>query len=843
VLRWRWPLLALTALVAAASAWLVIYQLRFDTSIEAFSATDSQAAATLEEYRDDFGQDLTFLVLAEGDVFSMPYLQRLAALHAELASLNLEVPSLGERRADRDQRRGRTLSHADGSKPTHEPGGSDEPGGDAWGEGGDDAWGEEGDDAWGDEDGGTVVDEVTSLINARRTVSTPGGGVSVQKLLEPLPSAEALPALRAEVLADPVLVGQVVGPEGRHSLVVIRTQFMSDDDMSRVHDAVQTIVGRHRAEGFRLALSGMPALSAGLRRLMLGDLRVLLALALLCNLIVLGVLFRHPLGVVAPLLVVGTAALNTFGLMAAARMPVTLVSEILPAFLVCVGVGDSVHLISLVRDELAKGRPLEQAIVHGVGLTGRPVLFTSLTTMAGLLSFRLANMAGIQEMGLAGAFGVGMALLHTLVLLPIVLSFAGRTRFGVTHRAGPDRLDRFLSLCGRASALGGDDGRGPEPAAGRQRRRRSLLIWTGVGAAALVGLSLLNVAHNPLSWLPTDEPVRQAIEGVDEHVGGTANVQIVIDAPSERGIKDRALLLGMERLERHLKAFRHPRYGAVVGNAVSVLDAARETQRALHGGLASEYRVPPTQQAVQDALFLFEGAGRAHLRRMATADLRRTQMSLRIRWLPATAYGPLKRHIATGLSTLLPPGTRARATGSVFTLHGTMSSLLSDLLRSFGVALLVITVFMILLLKDLKLGLVAMLPNLAPVAVTLGLMGFVGIPIDLNNLLIASVTLGIAVDDTIHFLHHFHAHHRVHGNVEAAVEHSMRHSGRAMVITSLILMLGFSVYAGARMINLQRFGLLVALTCGVALLADLLLAPTLLRTVYRRSRAAKEKVR
>ena len=850
VLRWRLPLLALTAVTAAACGGLILYRLQIDTSIEAFSATDSEAAAVLEEYRDDFGQDLAFLVLAEGDVFSMPYLRRLEALHGELASLDVEVPSLGERRADRDRRRGRELRHRPAPRGERVPTPGTAPevsAGAVAGAFSDDsdenddagAWGD--DEGWGDEAGGTLVDEITSLINARRTRRTPDGGVSVQRLMDPLPDAASLPALREEVLADPVLVGQVVGAAGRHSVVVVRTQFMSAPDLHKVHDAVASVIARHQAPGFRLALSGLPALSAGLHRLMLGDLRMLLALALLCNVVVLGLLFRHPLGVVGPLLVVATAALNTFGLMAATRMPVTLVSEILPAFLVCVGVGDSVHLISLFRDELAAGRPRHEAIINAVGLTGRPVLFTSLTTMAGLLSFRLANMAGIQEMGLAGAFGVGMALLHTLVLLPIVLSFAGRARFGVRLEATSDRLDRFLARCNSASAEPGDDGLGAEPAGGRRRRRVCLGAWSGVAVAALVGVTWLRVAHDPLRWLPADEPVRQAIEAVDAHVGGTANVQIVIDAPTERGVKDRELLLGLQGLEGHLRDFRDPEHGAIVGNAVSVVDAARETHRALHGGGSRDYRVPPTQRGVEDALFLFESAGREHLRRLVTTDLQRTQMSLRIRWLPATAYGPLTEHIAAGLSAALPPGTTARATGSVFTLHGTMRSLLTDMMRSFGVAVLVITLFMILLLRDLKLGLVAMLPNLLPIAVTLGFMGWVGIPIDLNNLLIASVTLGIAVDDTIHFLHHFRAHHRVHGNVEAAIGHSLRHSGRAMVITSLILMAGFSVYLGARMINLKYFGLLVALTCGVALLSDLLLAPALLRTVYGRARGASPK--
>ncbi|MEZ4463401.1 MAG: hypothetical protein R3F43_02510 [bacterium] len=184
-----------------------------------------------------------------------------------------------------------------------------------------------------------------------------------------------------------------------------------------------------------------------------------------------------------------------------------------------------------------------------------------------------------------------------------------------------------------------------------------------------------------------------------------------------------------------------------------------------------------------------------------------------------------------------------QATGSVYTLLTTIGSLIGDLLRSFGTAFLAITILMTpVLLRSLKLGLIAMVPNLLPIAFIMGIMGVAGIPIDMNTLLIASIAIGIAVDDTIHFLHHFRLYHDRSANVEDAIGFSMRHSGRAMVSTSLILLIGFSAYMGSQMVNIVRFGLLVGLTSAMALIVDLIVTPALLRFFYRRPAAQPQEV-
>ena len=162
----------------------------------------------------------------------------------------------------------------------------------------------------------------------------------------------------------------------------------------------------------------------------------------------------------------------------------------------------------------------------------------------------------------------------------------------------------------------------------------------------------------------------------------------------------------------------------------------------------------------------------------------------------------------------------------------TVSSLIRNIIKSFSVAVLIITLLMIALLRDFRLGLIAMVPNLLPILVVGGFMGFVDIPIDMANLLIASIAIGIAVDDTIHFLYHFKVKHAATGNVEASLKDAFYHAGRAMVSTTMILSLGFAVYMASNMVSILRFGLLIAMTVVLALVIDLIFAPALIRVSH-----------
>jgi len=250
-----------------------------------------------------------------------------------------------------------------------------------------------------------------------------------------------------------------------------------------------------------------------------------------------------------------------------------------------------------------------------------------------------------------------------------------------------------------------------------------------------------------------------------------------------------------------------------------------------------ELRLPDTERGAADMLFLYENAGPQQLRRLATVDLRTSVLSMQVKWREASAYGPLVEHVEAGIARYVEPlgpdRLTAEMTGGAPLFHSVVTSLINDLLRSFGVALGVITVLMVWFLRRVSLGLLAMVPNLLPIVMVIGFMATVGIPVDLNNLLVGSVVIGIAVDDTIHLLHDVQVHLGRGATIDVALDHARVDAGKAVVSTSLILFFGYMTFAAGSIAPIIRFGLLCGLALAMALLVDLNILPAWLRLTYR----------
>ena len=814
VLRRR---LALATLLVGLTvgALLQMRRLSFDTSIEAFASDNEGLSKTLEEFRDEFGRDDVFLILVQGDVFTADYATRIKALDDEISALNMEIPSLGERKRDRDRHKNGQPTPA--AKPASS--GAENALADGFAD----------DEGWGDETGGSIIDEVISIVTARRTEGN-SEGFHVGKLMDPMPtSPEEFERLRQRVLGDrsagippdPTLIGHVVNATGTASAIVVRTQFMSEMDSERVHQKLKQILVKYDKPEFKTHVAGLPAIAASLNALMLQDMSKSFAISVVVLVSMLLFMFRHLTGVLGPLIVVLLSIIWSMGLMATIGLPMTMLTTILPAFVICVGVADSVHLQSVYRDGRREGLANEEAIVAAMSSTARPVLFTSLTTATGLLSFLFADVTPVKEMGVAGAIAVALACFHTLLFLPIVLSLNRKSLLGRRADGRHDRIDSFLRFFAGLS---------------RSRRRAVLLLLGALACTALslVGVARVRVWHNPMTWLPPDRPIRTASDLADRELGGVGTLQLLVRAKGEQGVKDAALLHGLQQLESHILAFRQPDTGEkLAGNAQSALDAIRETNRALHGGKAEHWKLPDNQRTLAEEFFLFENSSPEQLRRLVTVDAKKMQMTVRIKWMPAGRYAAFSRHIEDGIARYMPKDkAEVETTGSVPQVLSTVGSLLGNILRSFGVAFAVITLLLVFMLRSVKLGLVAMVPNLFPILFLLGVMGLTGIPIDLFNMMIASIALGIAVDDTIHFLHQFRVHYDRNGHVEGAISHTLQHSGRALVVTSVILTGGFMVFIGASMYAIQRFGALISASIVLALLLDVSMTPALIRLVY-----------
>lgn len=805
-IRYRWFMFALALLAAVGAVQIARKKLKVDRSAAAMTYHEGPEQELLDRFEGHFGSDDLFLVVVEGDVFTLDFLERLRALHEELR--DLDVPGVTEAPAENQPAAKRAPA-----------GGGEDDFGDFEGIEAD----QQAEGAWKGEAGGQTFDEVTSLLNARRTTPAPGG-IKVGEWLDPFPTSEAeVAALRAQVLKDEIMPGRLVGAGGHHAVILLRTFPLSEVDADHVVRAVAAVVAKHRGAGFEAHLGGSPALRAVYADTLKSDTTRFLLVSFIVICLVLAFLFRNPWGVIGPAVIVLIAALMTLGFMAAANMPITLLSSWLPAFILTVGVSDSLHVLAVYRELRHEGMENNRAIARAMSIAGPPAFLASFLTLAGLLCFDTSSIDAINNLGTAGGLGGFLAYFLTLTLLPAFLSFNKKSTLGA--RSGAAATRRFRRVLASASSIT------------RPVRTRRTVIIAAAAATVIAGLATVfrvEFRNDRLSWLPQDLDTVKAFHMLDQRVGGSANVQLLIEMREGHDVGDPAFLRQLESLDRAIRGFEHPSEGHIVMSSMSPLDILRETNRAVHDADQGHYQVPDAGNTAHELLFLFESADPTEYHRYVTDNDRVAQITFRVRWLDAVLYQDLIAFIDDAIAKHIDPKLASvRATGSVYIINEHLWKIMTDLARSFLIALIVISIWLVIMLRSLRLGLAAMLPNLFPIVLVIGGMAIIGTPVNIGVLLAATVCLGLVVDDTIHFFHHCRHGIEQGMQTEEALQSTLEHAGLPMMMTTVVLALGFGVFAFAQLGLLRSVaGVAVSIIAGAGAL-ELLLTPALIRTVSR----------
>ncbi|MCP4041255.1 MAG: MMPL family transporter, partial [Gammaproteobacteria bacterium] len=505
VYKHHWKALALT-LVMLGGFVSQLPKLTLDTSTEGFLHEQDPVLLQYNAFREQFGRDeMVIIAIHAPDVFVPDFLTKLRALHREL------------------------------------------------------------------EDGVPHLDDITSLINARNTRGAEGELI-VEDLLEHWPEdREALAPVKERALSNPLYHNLLLDADGTITTIVIKTDayssigleedvmagfeeegspgesgedqerpFLTDAENSALVNAARTIVNRYDAPDFRIYMGGSPVVADVLKRSMQRNMKRFMLMALATIALILALLFRRISGVLLPLLVVVCSLFSTLGVMGLTGIPFKLPTQILPSFLLAVGVGASVHLLAIFYRNLQQGSDKETAIVSALGHSGLAIAMTSLTTAAGLASFSGAEVAPISDLGQIAAIGVLIALIYTLVLVPVLLSLIPiKAKASGSAQERHNRLDRLLEGIATIAT---------------ERSRSVLAISFLVLVIGLAGAAQIHFSHKPFEWLPSAEPVRQATDFIDSHMNGASSVEVIIDTGKENGLYEPKVRKALESLSRDVEA-------------------------------------------------------------------------------------------------------------------------------------------------------------------------------------------------------------------------------------------------------------------------------------------------
>lgn len=773
-----------------ASMGQFMRNVEFDSELENFIDESTELRQIYARVKEDFGRNDAVMLAAQGDVMSEAFLTALAEVHERIET---EIP---------------------------------------------------------------FVEDITSIVNAPYQKGTDDSLV-VEDLLDVIPTDEASMARLEQRLQESTLASSVLVNDKRSmALLMIEIQVynyaalgdtadpfasdsfddaFSDDlfsedafteptdttgdvpivtmfDTIEMMDELRALMAEYPE--LDMVVAGMPAMSISLMETMQSEMLFFIRLTVALIVLALIAFFRQPSGVVGPLLAVVSALLLTMSTLVAFGGKISIVLIMLPTFLLAITIGDAVHLLTHFYRRIQAGESRYDAMSHAVNRTAIPMLLTSLTTAAGLLSLSIADVVPIRYLGMMTAYGVILAFLLTVTLIPALAILIPMRP--IKQNSSHKTVNNIVLALGELSW---------------KHSGKVSIVWLIAAAIAMTQIVKLEFSHDPLNWMPDGLEIVESTQLIDRELSGTMATDIVFKTGTENGVKDLAFLQALDDWQKELDGFKE---GVVeVKGTTSLVDLIKESNRALQGGDDIHYGLPDSQSLVNEEIFLFENSASDQLYQMVDPEFTQTKMTLVLPWNDLMHYDDFLISLQTEGDARFDGIAEVQVTGLTAILAGTMVKLVTSTAASYVLAFAIIAVMMMLLLNSFRLGLIAMIPNVAPIIVTMGMMHPIGIALDMLTVLVATIAIGVAVDNTVHFTHHFRHGLSLGHTVHEAMQDAFAGAGQALFTTSIVLTTGFYVFLFSDVHSIFNLGFLTGTAFLLAMISNFTLTPFLLRWYFR----------
>jgi predicted RND superfamily exporter protein len=784
VIRFRFAILLMTVVVVGLAA-AQLPKLSIATSVESMFTRHDPILTDYQRFRSQFGRDEDIvLLISSSDIFSLEFLTTLKQFHEDLEN----------------------------SLP--------------------------------------LLKEVSSLANAPYIRSI-GSGVRIGGFLDNLPRTEQeVQQYRQRGHSHPGYQNIYFTPDAKHATVVIKTQAVSaltadgqrlmgyargvhgaeahpppekQNSISQVENIavisiVEAVIKEYQTPDFDIAFSGTPVYQYYVETIVRANMKRMCFAILWVPVMLMPFMFGRSSGAFMPQVTAILGLMVALGMMALLSIRFSLTSSMLPSILLSIGLTAPIHFLVVYykyQKRVGKFRGIVATMKH----SGFPITMTSVTTVAGLLSFSFTDIVPIAHLVNFTIIGILGILVFTLATLPAFLSILqvvdGSERGEAYYEAS--FLNRSMLALGRFGVA-----------------RPYLVLFLFLASTLVLGfnISRLHFSHNELHYFDDNSDFVRQVRLIEAQTNGFRALEFMIDTQRKRGIIDHDLLQAIEQLDDHLRSETDIQGRAYIGRTRSLVDLIKEISCKTTGRDQSPCMIPKDGHALAEQ---FDHMGRIIpevLRKYTDADLRTGRLTAMMYWRDAAHDVDFIARVRKYAATLFDDGVKVIVTGVVSINSGIFNAMMTSLAIGYGLGFLLIAALMILAVGDVRLGLLAMIPNLFPIVIALGVMGYLDIPLNTYNLIGGSIAIGLAVDDTIHFFHNFQRYYLKSGDIDFAVSETLGSAGRALLATSLILVASFWMRLVSDLKVVADFGLVMGIALLVAFLADVLLAPALLRMFY-----------
>ncbi|MCP5128839.1 MAG: MMPL family transporter [Pseudomonadales bacterium] len=671
------------------------------------------------------------------------------------------------------------------------------------------------------------VREVTSLTSVE-FMQAHDDFLEITELGQELPETQAaLLRHRDAMLKKPLYIGSLVTADASHGAIILEMSASSSDSLDSIrldpnggdglenlypqvsNNRVLEILARPEYTGIEFWWSGDVPMNAAYNQTITDESALLALLSFAVAAVIALFCFRGQwLGLVGPLAVVIVALVFTVGFMGLAGYKLGALFLIAPTLLTAIGVAQSVHLISEFSRLREQGAQRGEAIQRTLENVAVPCLLAAVTTAIGFAVMAGSHLRALAEMAVYLSAGVMLSFVASVTVMVCIMSL-GR------NQSTPPRepAEREAGIMHRLLAA---------LVTFNLKRRYSIVAVSAVLLLfALAGASKLQVSFNYLEDFKAHTQYRQHTNYLQDIMGGMLNVVFIYQADEPEAVKSRAILAHLEALQN--RAEQSP----LVRKTYSVVDILKDINQSFHGDDLDYHRLPDSDELIAQYLLLYELSGGGELEDYVSGDYQRTTLELRVDMVDSALLSELIAELSEYLQENPAPQAQVKITG-IGVLWLKMSEYIAQSqIQGYALAFIFIAIVLCLAFRSVKVGLLAMIPNLFPVVFILGVVGEMGMHLDYFRLLLATVAIGIAVDDTVHMTSRIRKEFIHCGNYEEAIRIGLMNVGRPVITTSIILSLSFLVYLASDMAILASFGILLSLTIVLALLADLFLLPAL----------------
>lgn len=629
---------------------------------------------------------------------------------------------------------------------------------------------------------------------------------------------QLIESIREVALSEPDVLNRLVSPDAQLAVISVTVRMSDGDQTIEVAEIAQFVKALKASTELKhpdhtLYLTGVVMLNDAFQTAANEDAATLVPAMFIAIIIMIGVLMRSFYAALSTLIIIATTIAATMGFAGWTGHFLSVSTVNVPTMVMTLAVADCVHLIASWFQFMRQGESKEQALHNALTLNVMPIIITSVTTSIGFLTLNFSDVPILADLGNLTAMGVMLACLLALTLLPALLLILpikppAQRESSANHYV--NRLSHFVV-----------------------KHYRRILPYSAIVFVASMALTSTNQLNDiAIKYFSTDNAFRQAADYQSDHMSGLASIDFAIHTNEISGINQPEVLVSVLALTEWLRA--QPE----VDHVSSITDIYKKLNKNLNYDDPDYYTLPLDGELAAQYLLLFEMSlpYGLDLNNQIDVDKGATRISVTLQNLGSKELTAFEERALAFIKNV-NPDLRVVASSPALMFAHIGETNMQSMLKGSLVALALISFLLIFALKSFKLGLVSLVPNLLPAALGFGVWALISGQINMALSVVLSMTLGIIVDDTVHFLSKFNHARKEGKNTEEAVKYAFQTIGKALMVTTTVLSIGFGILSLSNFALNSDMGLLTAIILIGALVIDLLFLPAFLLVLGKRSAA------